>query len=678
MNLYALLVGINKYKSPSIHDLSGCVTDVERFATFLKHRTQQDDTESEKNHLHIKTLIDAEATRENIINQFRNHLSQASGRDDVVLFYYSGHGSQEHAPELFWHIEPDKKNETLVCHESRSEGGLYDLADKELAFLLHELTAANPDLHTAVILDSCHSGSGTRNTGSTARLTPQDPRIRPIESYLTQSIINTMGNKQKSRFTIPHSKHILLAACRPEEQAYEKNLGEGQERAKQGVFSYYIRKVLSRAQPNLTYHNLFRLVSAMVRYEVSHQTPQIENINNEINQPFLGGQLQPSPDFYTIYYDQDENSWLLDAGAIHGIPTENEGNATQLNVYPATGSIKLEERLGILSISKIMPGESKVQDRYTQIDASGVAELTFPLQKGEVYYATIFSTPLAPVCVELTGSSQKCKELQDAIASVNNGSPSLHITSNATTPRLRVTADTNNQKYSISRIDSPNLLLIKTRYGPNSAFKVVRQLEQIARWMKLYELNNPTSKIPANAVALKFTLETSKENSYQHDGNLDVYQIMRGGEWDEPKLRMSLTNHGTETYYCAILHLTSTYSVTVVALPGSVGTVQIAPNETVQIADGQPYYLFIDQQLAEQGATQTQDLFKLIISTTRFDPTVLDERELPVVTRGDIDPLTHLLNRIRTRNVGFTPQSKIYDWAVDTLNITIYAEDSGD
>ena len=41
---------------------------------------------------------------------------------DVALFCYSGHGSQEQAPEQFWQIEPDHLDETLVCHDSRTDG----------------------------------------------------------------------------------------------------------------------------------------------------------------------------------------------------------------------------------------------------------------------------------------------------------------------------------------------------------------------------------------------------------------------------------------------------------------------------------------------------------------------------------------------------------------------------
>ena len=54
----------------------------------------------------LKTLKNGEATRQAVVDAFRGHLGQAK-KGDVALFYYSGHGSQEQAPEEFWKLEPD-------------------------------------------------------------------------------------------------------------------------------------------------------------------------------------------------------------------------------------------------------------------------------------------------------------------------------------------------------------------------------------------------------------------------------------------------------------------------------------------------------------------------------------------------------------------------------------------
>jgi hypothetical protein len=151
--IYGLIVGINKY--PTINQLSGAVADAQAMHRFLTEKYRDLSPE-------IILLTDEQATRINIINAFRTHLAKA-GAGDTVFFHFSGHGSREQSPEEFRIFFPEGKNETLVCYDSRYENG-FDLADKELAVLLHELNKKSP--HIVVSLDCCHSGSGTPNGGS--------------------------------------------------------------------------------------------------------------------------------------------------------------------------------------------------------------------------------------------------------------------------------------------------------------------------------------------------------------------------------------------------------------------------------------------------------------------------------------------------------------------------------
>src|SRR5579862_4306489 len=150
--LFSLFVGIDSYPNPA-HSLYGCVNDARGFADFVKTRIAPAVAE-----YHPKLLSDGDATRANILAGF-SHLSQAA-TGDTALFFYAGHGSQQSAPPEFWDIEPDRLNETLVCWDSRQPGG-WDLADKELAVLLKNTAAGGA--HVIVILDCCHSGSGTRD-----------------------------------------------------------------------------------------------------------------------------------------------------------------------------------------------------------------------------------------------------------------------------------------------------------------------------------------------------------------------------------------------------------------------------------------------------------------------------------------------------------------------------------
>ncbi len=225
--IHAVLVGIDRYPDP-IPQLSGCVNDIEAFATYLRERVDKDNGVA----LRLKVLKNQQATRAAVIAALQSHFRRAK-QGDVALFYFSGHGSQERAPEEFWKIEPDHLNETLVCHDSRMLGS-WGLADKELAQLIGEIAGRGP--HVAVVLDCCHSGSGTREAEVVRRI-ETDSRPRPIESYIvaTDQVLaaaaRAAGPAPGTGWQLAaKGRHVLFAACASDQEAKEYS-GGGKRRA---------------------------------------------------------------------------------------------------------------------------------------------------------------------------------------------------------------------------------------------------------------------------------------------------------------------------------------------------------------------------------------------------------------------------------------------------------------
>jgi uncharacterized caspase-like protein len=218
--VYGLLVGIDAYQAP-VPRLNGCVNDVEAVGEVLRQRVAGDGVR-----LELETLTDQQATRQAVIDGFRTHLGRADA-EDVALFYYSGHGSQEDAPPEFWRFEPDRLDETLVCWDSRMPGRS-DVADKELAQLIAEVAERGP--HVLVVLDCCHSGSGTRaplEDGVSIRRAPTDRRKRTLESFIVspeqvERLTRSAGNAPAAGWLdLAGGRHVLLAACRADETAKE-------------------------------------------------------------------------------------------------------------------------------------------------------------------------------------------------------------------------------------------------------------------------------------------------------------------------------------------------------------------------------------------------------------------------------------------------------------------------
>ncbi|MGE5222917.1 MAG: caspase family protein, partial [Omnitrophica WOR_2 bacterium] len=359
-NLYALLVGINNYPKP-VPPLHGCANDVVYFQQYLEARANADLFA-----FHPCTLIDEQATREQVIQQFQSHLVQAR-EQDVALFYYSGHGSQEPAPPEFWRLEPDHLDETLVLYDSRTLGGL-DLADKEVGYLISQVAASGA--HVVMIIDACHSGSATRaaQTETAIRWAPVDTRPRPLETYHLPASLReklsqlpaTSDGGSSGWFPLPEGRHILLAACQDRETAKEMRFA-GQAF---GAFSYHLLSALQAMTGPVTYRDVFNQARARVVSILSDQTPQIEvTQSGDMDQPFLGGAIRPRPPYFTISYEK-RRGWTAAGGSLHGLQPPQAGETTRLAIFPTSADLTvspLPQAITQAQVTQVGFNESRLQ-----------------------------------------------------------------------------------------------------------------------------------------------------------------------------------------------------------------------------------------------------------------------------------------------------------------------------
>jgi hypothetical protein len=138
--VYALMVGVSDY-AEGINDLPFTDEDARKLAEVLQREGSLNDASV--------VLTNAEATVESVRSAFARVAAQA-GPDDMFLFFFSGHGSQEPTPVSG--LEPDGKTETLVL----SDG---EMTDAELGRLFASL-----DTRLALlVVDACFSGGFARN-----------------------------------------------------------------------------------------------------------------------------------------------------------------------------------------------------------------------------------------------------------------------------------------------------------------------------------------------------------------------------------------------------------------------------------------------------------------------------------------------------------------------------------
>jgi Caspase domain len=662
--IYALLVGIDDYPAP-IPSLRGCVNDLDAFAAYLTERVAKDKGVT----LSLKTLRNFEATRVAVIDGFRTHLTKAQ-KGDVAVFCYSGHGSQEQAPEEFWKIEPDHLDETLVCFDSRIPGN-WDLADKELAKLINDVAAKGP--HVAVILDCCHSGSGTREIGTVVRRAPTDLRPRPIETFLVSvaearaaAASRDAGSSTSVWSIATEGRHILVAACRDDEEAKEY-VGDGRHR---GALSFFLGDALKSAAGVPTYRDLFARASALIANQVTNQAPQLEATrNDDLDAVFLDGAIQPAPATFTASFR--DGRWTINGGRTGGIPAAGGADPVRLAFFrfDATAEEFRDPTKAVATaiVEEVLPASSRVAiEGDTQLDMS------------VTYKALITSLPTPALAVSLDGDAAACELAKKAIESASpEGKPSffIRVAGAGENPEFRLVA--RNGQFVITKPNDDRPLVAQID-GLNEAGArlAVQRLEHIARWTQTARLSNPASTIQPGDV--KLTILVDGQEVSGREVRLE-YQ-MKDGKATPPTFQVSMTNNSQRTLFCGLLDLTQRFRVDAGLLKA--GYVKIEPGQTAWGNLGNPIPATVPDELWKQGVIEYKDLLKLIVCTDEFDPRSLEQPSLdmpraPSATRsigtkgvGRNGSLNRLMQKIQTRELVADEPTAIDDWQATEVSFT--------
>jgi pimeloyl-ACP methyl ester carboxylesterase len=614
--------------------------------------------------LHLKTLKDEQATRQAIIDNFRQHLCQANS-NDVALFYYSGHGSREPAPPEFWHLQPNRLNETLVCYESRLPGG-WDLADKELAKLISEVAQKNP--HMTLIFDCCHSGSGTRDPfqETAVREYATDERSRPLDSFIfsPEEIQNLISSdKQTSGWNLPRGQHILFASCQDSETAKEYR-ADGEHR---GAFCYFLTQTLQQTQGNLTYRDLFKRTNALVRSKIKQQSPQLEAIDTrDLDQLFLGGAISDRHPYYTVSYHK-QYGWVIDGGAVHGVPRRDGSETMHLALFSIETQgqdlRRLSNKIGEAQVTEVLP-------QLSQVTISNVTNL----DQEQTFKAVITSLPLPPKGVRFAGDAEGVQFLQQALQNIrDNNQPSLYVREVSDSEKAEFKVLASNGEYIITRpADGLPIVNQIQGYTKDSAIKVIQRLEHITRWTNLSELSSPAnSRIRPDAILM----EIYQGDKVLSDGEIRLnYYQDDSGKWNKPAFKVKLKNTSDETLYCALLDLTEQFAINAGFFEA--GYVKLEPNQEAWALGKKSIRASVPQELWEQGIIEYQDILKLIVCTAEFDATLLEQDKLDLprqkyTHRGSrTSTLNRLMSRLQQRDLIADDEAEEYDdWVASQVVI---------
>ena len=275
MSRKALLVGINDYPGTQ-NDLQGCVNDITNIYDILVKYFSFLPSD-------IVMLSNSRARKSAIVDGLKSMLG--SGKEgDTLVFHYSGHGSQ--VPDMEGD-EPDGKDEVICPYDFDWSDGF--IKDDDMASLI---AGMKKGVRLEVILDSCHSGTGTRemildrSSLAVARPSGMDavslwnsphcirPRFLAPPPDVALRADEIFGRELPLR-RIARSdpmNHVLWAACRSDQYSADAEIGGRPA----GAFTYYFCRHVRDTQGKVTREQLLKLVRASLKHEGFSQVPQLE------------------------------------------------------------------------------------------------------------------------------------------------------------------------------------------------------------------------------------------------------------------------------------------------------------------------------------------------------------------------------------------------------------------
>lgn len=649
--IYVLLVGITEYQKKIFLDndsvtfpkLEGCVNDAHKIKSFLVDNYPSHD-------LFLEELYNSKATKENICRLFLKHLGQAQA-EDSVLFYFSGHGTQEYADKCFTN-ETDKKLESLVCYFNQKNKGDCLLADKELRYLINAV--AEKKAHVTIIIDCCHSGDITR--GEIAKInyssTPVEKRTKGTYTFskrdwtnfiFAESFSPTDIVREGLNALLPEGNHILFSASESNKPAFEINGG--------GIFTTFLSYILNLTGGRLSNQSLFDRLSIYMK-NAFEQNPLIYTpVNSDFlkNTGFLNMEGLSQIGKAACYYNPSIG-WVLNRGEINGLTegmTINLFDGENAKIIVKGTIEKLEINRTILKLS---PG-ADTQNTY-------LADVDFLAKKSLKLFLSLDDA-----------IPKDSKELMDAVLTLSTFE--VEIISDETTADF--TLQHLNGSFYLTHKGDKFRPISEVASAPNFE-TIIGQLKHLATWKFVYELESKHSVNQNIDDYLKVEYSVGEDVFKTLRLQAKEQPSIRIEKWQHEKeqptttLKIKLTNKAPHELYIAVLYLDINFVSDTFLLEPS--PYHLEAGDSVELnVHGEP---LLSVEFYEQALyfnyKQYTERFKIIVSDKPFDIYPLKLEMLPEPPLPDQE--VRKGNEEETRRGGIGRLRKpLKSWFVATIDI---------
>lgn len=578
-----------------------------------------------------------------------------AGENDIALFQYSGHGSREIPAPEFRDFFAENKSETLVCYDSRLEGG-YDLADKELSVLISEVAKNNP--HIIIILDCCHAGSGTREIGDEISPVTRQSNDRTAPRSLSTYLDGWYGNQYKTlqKFEIPASKHILLAACDRIETAKETSDGSG-------LFSATLMKVL-RKNHQVNYASLFQKCRLQILNLSMNQTPQFEAIEGfDPYTKFLEGTICGEPQKNEVFFQNNE--WFINLGAVHGLNNFQELSYKFAIFNSEEKEFSEKNTIGFAEVINVFADKSKILFKDFQYDTQktyiGIlqsfiqSQLAFFVFGNENSFNLFSALKPRLLPVEFQKENEKLSKYSIEFTETEI---LLWQTNNI------LSIDSENKKKEQVLICGAKILSNQIDNSSNNFKNAVNfiydKIQNILQWERTLNLENKKTNFINEDIETEFyTIENGIEikHNINEFGEFELKLPRENGKSVPVQCRIKVKNNADLKLNVALYYLSRKYMI---------HTFRNEPFEPKSIS-----VAMLDNKFSlPEGFTETLEILKFIISTDKTDDFLVTQK---AINLGEIvDFSTSQISSNRDIDIEEPPKRKIEnDWFCKIMKIRV-------
>lgn len=287
----AMIVAVGQYPFESRIPPIAAVNDVKYIKAVLNKHGFAD-----KN---ITTLVNAKATKAAILKSLTDLAVKAKSKD-IVVVNFGCHGQQirdQRTIEL-GKDEDDGYDEALLPYDAKARysptgyKGEKHLRDDDLyPKLLAIRKKIGPEGSLLVLIDACHSGTGTRAEGFAT--TRGEPVPFPDPENPVDSVINLSAAEARQGFfeamTDSLSNMVVISGSSP----HQENKQVIVDYEELGSLSYAFYKAMSDMPTGNTYELLFEKIKAVIQSYVPDQVPVVEGKTNQV---IFSGRYIPKTD----------------------------------------------------------------------------------------------------------------------------------------------------------------------------------------------------------------------------------------------------------------------------------------------------------------------------------------------------------------------------------------------